>query len=237
MAIRYLRIVVLLLCIEIAIQTGIGIGKAEAQTNATSPLLPSLPPSPEEDMKKFREYDHARRKLDIATRPIPEPFIRLKPLYEAQLEEAIIAFRKFVQKYPNDNFYTPMAMHDIAIALIEQGKIQDAMTQLDEIVQKFPNGQAALNAKVQKGRMYLKQRNYPQAIAAFELALEKSANGDEGRKALEEKARPAILYMLVHTHIKMGNHDKAWEIFLKLNSEYPGESYTERAKREVMGKR
>lgn len=226
MSIRNLKVimvVVVLLCMGVVIQ----VGKAEGQTQAI--------PSFDEHIKRFQEFDKASQLLLSATSPLSVPNTKPKAQYHAELDKAIVAYREFIQKYPSDNLFTPQAMYAIGAALSEQEKPLEAINQFKEIIQKFPTTYTALNAQVQVGKIELKRRNFAQAIAAFESALQKNPNADEVRKAVEVRARPAILYLIFRTYIIQGDLAKATETMAKLHAEFPNESVTIMAMKEIFG--
>lgn len=77
------------------------------------------------------------------------------------------------------NFLNDQSTYQAAYNLIAATKYPDAITALNNYLQKFPNGQYASNAYYWLGELYLLQNNDAAATAAFKTVLSQYANSNK----------------------------------------------------------
>ena len=149
-------------------------------------------------------------------------------------DEAIDAATRFIQLHPG-NKDVPYAYYLKAISLYEQigdverdqGKTEDALTALQDLVQRFPDTEYARDARLKVdltrdhlagremtiGRFYLRQGEYVAAINRFHSVIDKYQTTTHAPEALER---------LTEAYLALGVVKEAQTSAAVLGYNYPG---------------
>jgi outer membrane protein assembly factor BamD (BamD/ComL family) len=116
----------------------------------------------------FFEFDEAQRLFFMAVRSH-------KPEDQAKqtvtLDEAATALQNFIAKYPEEDDFTPNAMHMLGCLCVMQERPKDAQEQFETVILKFPNTTIALHAQLDIGRLFFDGGDYAKARVAYEAAF------------------------------------------------------------------
>jgi outer membrane protein assembly factor BamD len=158
--------------------------------------------------------------------------------YEAnRYDEAIDAATRFIQLHPG-NKDVPYAYYLKAVSLYEQigdvsrdqQKTQDALTALQDLVQRFPDTEYARDARLKVdltqdhlagremtiGRFYLRQGEYLAAINRFHTVIDKYQTTSHAPEALER---------LTESYLALGVVKEAQTSAAVLGFNYPGSQW------------
>jgi outer membrane protein assembly factor BamD len=158
--------------------------------------------------------------------------------YQAnRYDEAIDAATRFIQLHPG-NKDVPYAYYLKAVSLYEQigdvsrdqGKTQDALTALQDLVQRFPDTEYARDARLKVdltqdhlagremtiGRFYLRQGEYLAAINRFHTVIDKYQTTSHAPEALER---------LTESYLALGVVREAQTSAAVLGFNYPGSDW------------
>ena len=149
-------------------------------------------------------------------------------------EEAIDAAGRFIQLHPG-NKDVPYAYYLKAVSLYEQigdverdqGKTEDALTALQDLIQRFPDTEYARDARLKVdltrdhlagremtvGRFYLRQGEYIAAINRFHTVIDKYQTTTHAPEALER---------LTEAYLALGVVKEAQTSAAVLGYNYPG---------------
>ncbi len=152
-------------------------------------------------------------------------------------DEAIDAATRFIQLHPG-NKDVPYAYYLKAISLYEQigdverdqGKTEDALTALQDLVQRFPDTEYARDARLKVdltrdhlagremtiGRFYLRQGEYVAAINRFHSVIDKYQTTTHAPEALER---------LTEAYLALGVVKEAQTSAAVLGYNYPGSQW------------
>jgi outer membrane protein assembly factor BamD len=158
--------------------------------------------------------------------------------YQAnRYDEAIDAATRFIQLHPG-NKDVPYAYYLKAVSLYEQigdvtrdqQKTQDALTSLQDLVQRFPDTEYARDARLKVdltqdhlagremtiGRFYLRQGEYLAAINRFHVVIDKYQTTSHAPEALER---------LTESYLALGVVKEAQTSAAVLGFNYPGSQW------------
>ena len=88
------------------------------------------------------------------------------------------------------------AMYNQASHLREQGSINAALQQYDNIIRQYPESQYATKAYIDKGDLYIKMRDSKNALANYEKALDRLVELDEGDRKTEIYKKYHSVYLI-----------------------------------------
>jgi TolA-binding protein len=182
----------------------------------------------------FFEFDAAQRLFFMAVRSHkPEDQVK----QTVTLDEAATALQGFIAKYPDEDDFTPNAMHMLGCLWVMQRRPKDAQEQFETVILKFPNTTIALHAQLDIGRLFFDGGDYAKARVAYKAAFlmepdiealkakfgERRAKARQlGYQELQKRyAHPFALYMIAQTYLKQEDLARAIQTFERLALEYP----------------
>ncbi len=182
----------------------------------------------------FFEFDAAQRLFFTAVRSHK---LEDKTKQTVTLDEAATALQGFIYKYPEEDSYTPNAMHMLGCLWVIQERPKDAQEQFETAIRQFPNTTIALHAQLDIGRLFFDRGDYAEAREVYEAALLmeldmealKAKFGERraklrqlGYQELQKRyAHPFALYMIAQTYLKQEDLAHAIQTFERLILEYP----------------
>jgi len=109
-------------------------------------------------------------------------------LKEGRYQEAIIAFRNFMQTYP-DSRYTANAQYWLAEANYVSRDYKTALQEFQKIISKFPDSNKVQGAELKIGYTYYEMSDWAKAREALQGVIASHPNTTVARKAEERLQR------------------------------------------------
>jgi soluble lytic murein transglycosylase len=178
-------------------------------------------------LRKLRQYGDAAGELGPVVELCTDPALRPRALYILSVARAnvgngsgIETYRRFAREYP-EHAQSDDALYFAADLLVRDGRIEEALAQLDELVVRYPEGDFRADALFRAGWLSRRLGDLDEALAAFARIEELYRDTDP-----YEHAR-AVYWRGRTLHQRNGKGDreqarKAWEEVARL---YPGDYY------------
>jgi TolA-binding protein len=153
----------------------------------------------------FGDFDWAKTQFDV-----------LKSSTSKLISNDAIDMSVFVIANTQDSINEPLEIYAAAELLVFQNRFDEAFAKLDSLKAAFPEHSLDDDVYYLKAQIYKKQRDYPKAIAAFEVILEKYKE--------EIRADNALFEMAEIYEIRLGDKEKAKGLYEKLFTDFTDSS-------------
>lgn len=168
----------------------------------------------------MKDYENAAYAFSDFVKNFPHDYrvtdarLRLADSYLAtkKYQQAIAEYKELTKSTAKNNDY---ALYQSGLALYKGGKVQDAITQLKRLADKFPHSQYAENGLYLMAWMKLQSGNQADAIQQYEYLLGTYPN---------TKLAPQIYYAIGDCYYNGGNYDTAIVYYEKVVENYPNSS-------------
>jgi TolA-binding protein len=134
--------------------------------------------------------------------------------------EAIAECRSFIDRYPKSNL-VPDAYFWMGKSSILLGQTDNALQALNHVANAYPSSQAAENALLEIGNLYLSEKNFAEAVSTYERIETNFKNGDV---AIQAAYQEGVAYELG------GKTEQARAQFDTLMKKYPESIFAGRSK-------
>ena len=160
----------------------------------------------------FGDFDWAKTQFDV-----------LKSSTSKLISNDAIDMSVFIIDNTQDSITEPLVMYASAELLVFQNRFDEAFVKLDSLKSEFPEHSLDDDVYYLKAQIYKKQRDYPKAIAVFEVILEKYKDQIRADNALFEMAE---IYEL-----RLDQKDKAKGLYEKLFTDFTDSSLAVEARK------
>ncbi len=137
--------------------------EAEAYNYYYESLL-SLPLSQEERWKKALEL--FRKSLEIKSTPMAQFYLGNCHYNLAEYDDAIKAYREFIQRYPGNEVILPLVYQKLASAYLKTGEEEEALRTLDALA-RFKSGIFRDTALIIEARHYERSGEAGEALSRY----------------------------------------------------------------------
>lgn len=205
------------------------------------------------ELLEQKNYEEARNALteiqsrDITKKYAPLAHLRLADSYasEDEFDRAIENYRRFLEIYP-EHRYASYAQYQIASIYFNQieghergyGAASKAIEEFEKLKKLYPRNpyRDAIEVRIEKSRsiiadhefmvgmFYYNKASYNAAINRFKGLLEKFPN---------YKKEADVLFHIAMSHKKLGEKEKAKEVFSLMIQKYPNSNITPEARKEL----
>ncbi|MEY2669496.1 MAG: hypothetical protein RJA59_2134 [Pseudomonadota bacterium] len=178
-------------------------------------------------LRKLRQYGAAADELGPVVEACTDPGLRPRALYLLSVARAnvknasgIETYRQFAAEYP-ENAQSDDALYFAADLLVREGRREEALALLDELVERYPGGDYRADAIFRGAWLRRRQGDLDGAIEAFARIEELYRDQDpyEHARALYWRARTQLQ--------RAGKGDRAAALkgWTEVTTRYPGDYY------------
>lgn len=178
-------------------------------------------------LRKLRQYGPAADELGPVVEACTDPALRPRALYLLSVARAnvknvsgIEAYRQFAQEYP-EHAQSDDALYFASDLLVREGRVEEALALLDELVVRYPTGDYRADAIFRAGWLRRRQGDLDGAIAAFARIEELYRDQDPYEHARAEYWRGRTLLQ----RAAKGDRAEALKAWTEVERRYPGDYY------------
>ncbi len=178
-------------------------------------------------LRKLRQYGPSAEELGPVVENCTDPALRPRALYllsvaraNVQNASGIETYRRFAQEYP-EHSQSDDALYFAADLLVRDGRVEEALGQLDELVALYPAGDYRADAIFRSGWLRRRQGDLDGAEAAFTRieVLYRASDPYEHARALYWRGRTLF------QRDGKGDRGKARKDWEEVLRRYPGDYY------------
>ena len=178
-------------------------------------------------LRKLRQHAAAAEELAPVVENCPDPALRPRALYllsvtssNVQNVSGIDTYRQFAREYP-EHSQSDDALYFAADLLVREGRVDEALAQLEELVQRYPDGDYRADALFRTAWMKRKRGDLDGAVEGFARieALYQANDAYEHARAVYWRGRT-----LAQRNGK-GDRDRARLAWEEVARRYPGDYY------------
>jgi len=178
-------------------------------------------------LRKLRQHAAAADELGPVVEACTDPALRPKALYLLAVTRANVSnpagietYRRFAREYP-DHAQSDDALYFAADLLVREGGVREARGLLDELAERYPDGDYRADAVFRGGWLARRQGDTDEAVAAFARleALYHASDPYEHARAMYWRGR------VLHDRNAKGDRQRAREAWSEVARLYPGDYY------------
>ncbi len=178
-------------------------------------------------LRKLRQHGDAAAELEPVVELCTDPALRPRALYLLSVTRAnvangagIEAYRRFAREYP-EHAQSDDALYFASDLLIREGRHDEALALLAELVERYPDGDFRADAIFREGWMKRRRGDLDGAVAAFGRIEELYRESDpyEHARAMYWRGRTLA------QRAGKGDRDRARQEWVEVARRYPGDYY------------
>jgi soluble lytic murein transglycosylase len=178
-------------------------------------------------LRKLRQYGDAAEELGPVVELCTDPALRPRALYLLSVARANVAngagiesYRRFAREYP-EHAQSDDALYFASDLLIREGRVDEALGLLGELVERYPDGDFRADAIFREGWLKRRRGDLDGAVAAFGRIEEIYRDVDpyEHARAMYWRGRTLA------QRAGKGDRDRARQEWVEVSRRYPGDYY------------